>query len=351
MKGLDWKSNDLLRGNRSHEGDIVILCDPDTLGHVLNMVMSKGTTTGTAPAGFTHPFTVGAPKSYTMEIKKGLYAQRFYGVFIDKVTLEFADGQMQATLSVKAMGQFSVGSVAVALTGVGMTTLVMDDEYDINPTRGLAVGDILNINGTEATILTVAANGTSVTFASATITAGIGTPVFLKPMTVTQPTLYDPFYFGNLFAGVGIDVASSVTASASRAVATPIYDLKIVINNNLFSQNGSNRMDPVQIFTTTKEAQIELSQIFQNVLQRQSWSDRTKQAMTFVFWGKFLDAAYTIQEKCVMTFNRVKLIEDPNDLKVGELIMDTEKFEVLWDNTDGAAMAISLVNRSAGTVY
>ena len=34
MKGLSWKSDDLLKGPRKHEGDLVVLCDPDNLGHL-----------------------------------------------------------------------------------------------------------------------------------------------------------------------------------------------------------------------------------------------------------------------------------------------------------------------------
>lgn len=355
MRGIDWKSMDLLRGNRQHEGEIVVLCDPDSLGHILNMIMLKGSTTGSAPNGFTHPWTIGAPKSYTMEIKHGLYAQRFFGVYIDKVKFDFSEGNLQATLSVAAMGQFSIGTVGVALTGAAMTTLVLDDEYDISPSRGIVVNDVIGIELTaggfvEVTVLTVNANGTTVTFASTSITAAVGKSVYLKPLTVTQPTLFDPFYFGNLLVGFGATASGSAT-NATQALSTPIYDLTIEFNQNLFRQNGSNRMDPVQIIPRTKEAQIELTRLFTDPLQRQAWQDRTKQAFTMIFLGKYIDTAMTIQEKLTLTFNKVKMIEDPNDITVGELITDKEKLEVLYDSGDAAAMSASLINRTAGTVY
>ena len=135
MKGLNWKGNDMLRGFRTHEGTITVLADPDTLGHFLNMTMAKGSTTGTAD-GYTHPFTVGSSKTYTMDIKKGLYVQRYFGVMIDEFTLEFADGKLQIVAKVSAMGQFSIASVGVATSGA-VTSLTLDDEYDIAPNRGL----------------------------------------------------------------------------------------------------------------------------------------------------------------------------------------------------------------------
>lgn len=351
MKGLDWKANDLLRGNRSHEGDVVALADPDTLGHFLNMVMLKGSTTGSGTVGYTHPFTVGAPKSYTFEIKKGLYAQRYYGVYVDTLKLDFVDGQLQITASIKAMGQFSIGSVGVALTGAGMTSLTLDDEYDLAPNKGLVVGDVITVGGVDLTLTSVDAGGLAVGFASTSVTAAIGDPVYLKPQSVSLPTLYDPFYFGNLLVGISDTAANAATAASALATATPIYDLSITLKNNLFAANGTGRFDPVFIGARTKEGQIALKQLFNSVSQRQKWMDRVKQSIVIVASGKAIKADFTTKELLTLTFNNVKQTDHDNALTVGDYIMDDQTFEVLYDNSDGAAMSASLVNRSAGTVY
>ena len=350
MKGITWKSSDLLRGNRTHEGDVVVLGDPDTLGHFLNAVMTKGSTTGDAD-GYTHPFTVGNGDTYTIEIKRGLYTQRYFGVYIDTLKLDFLDGQLQITASIRAMGQFSVGSVGVALTGAGMTSLTLDDEYDINPNRGLVIGDVLNINGTDVTLTSVNANGHDVGFASTSVTASVGDNVYLKPQTASIASLQDPFYFGNMLVGFGVDAAAAATAAAAVSTATAVYDLSITLKNNLFSQNGSSRFDPVQIFAQTREAQIQLKQIFESAVQRQKWADRTKQAMVIIGKGKFIKSDFSTQEKITLTFNKVKLLENENAIKVGEAIVDEQSFEVLYDSSDAAAMSASLINRTAGTSY
>ena len=350
MKGIAWKSSDLLRGNRVHEGDLVALGDPDTLGHFLNMVMKLGSTTGDAD-GYTHPFTVGDPQSYTIEIKKGLYAQRYFGVLIDELKMDFSEGQLQLTSSIKAMGQFSVASVGVALTGAGMTDLILDDQYDISPNRGLVVGDIIVVGGVDVTIATVAADGFTVTFLSTVVTASVGDPVYLKPQTASIASLQDPFYLGNMLVGIGADETAATAASASRTLATPVYDMSISIKNNLFAQNGSTRFDPVTIVPRTKEAQIALKQLFENVSQRQDFYDKTKQAITISALGKFIKDDFTTQESLTLTFNNVKLMTSDNAIEVGELIADTQEFEVLYDSVDGAAMSASLVNRTAGGSY
>lgn len=350
MKGHDWQGNDLLRGNRSHEGELSVLADPDTLGHILNMVFTKGTTTGDAD-GYTHPFTVGNGDSYTFEIKKGMYAQRFFGVHADEVTLEFDEGQLVANMSVKAMGQVGIMSLGVALTGAGMTDIVLDDEYDLNPSRGLVVGDVLVIGSDEVTILTIDADGVTITFASATLTYSVGEAIYLKPQTVIQPSLQDPFYMGNALVGIGADESTATTNAGAKATATPAYDMAITFRNNLFAQNGTSQFDPVTIAPRTREAGVNLSQLFESEAQRQAFLDRAKQAITAIFKGKFIKSDFTTQELLTLKCHKVKLIENDNALEVGEFIKDEQNFAVLYDDTDAKALTVELVNRTAGTDY
>lgn len=350
MKGVSWKGNDLLRGNRTHEGDIVILCDPDNLGHILNLAMAKGSTTGDATNGYTHPFTTGAGKSYTFEISKGAYAMRLFGVYIEEVKISFSDGQMQATLSITAMGQFSVGELGVALSG-SVTTLTFDDNYDINPTRGLAVGDVVTIGTDNLTILTIAANGYGITFTSTPLTYSVGEQIYLKPLTVSNPTLQDPFYMGNVLVGVGVDETAATTAASTRATATPVYDVEISFKTNPFKKNGTSRFDPTQIIPGTREATITLSRLLENENQRTAFLSRTKQAITLVATGKNIKTDFTTFELLTMKFYKVKLVENENALSVGELIYDKQTFEVLYDDVAAKAMDVTLINRTAGTVY
>lgn len=350
LKGNNWKGNDLLRGNRMHEGQIVVLADPDNLGHILNMVMTKGTTTGDSTNGYTHPFTVGNGDSYTFEISKGGYAQRYFGVYVDEVTIGFQDGQMQLTLSIKAMGQFSVAQLGVATSGL-VTSLTLDDNYDIAPNRGLVVGDKIVIGSNELTLTSVDAGGLLVGFTSTSLTYSIGEQIYLKPLTVSNPALQDPFYLGNILVGVGVDETAATTAAGSRSTATPVYDLEIKIKNNLFSQNGSSRFDPVQIIARTREAMVTLKRLLESENQRTALMHRTKQAITLIATGKNINPDFSTSELLTVKFNNVKLIESDNALAVGELIADAQQFEVLYDDTDGQAMQATLVNRSAGTVY
>lgn len=350
MKGIDWKSNDLLRGNRTHEGEIVMLGDPTTFAHILNMTMAKGATSGNGADGYTHPFTIGTNKTYTIEIKKGLYAQRYFGVQIDDLKITFSDGQMELTAGIKAYGQFAIAEVGVATAGA-VTSLTLSDVYDIAPNRGLVIGDVIVIGAQELTLTSVNANELAVGFTSTSITSSVGDKVYLKPQSATQSTLSDPFYFGNIFVGTGVDETAATIAAGARTTSTQVYEMTINFKNNLFQANGNNRMDPAQIMPRTKEASIEFKHLFDSVETRQKWLARTKTAITIVGRGHYIKTDYTTQEAFTFKFYNTKLIENENPLEVGEFIYDQEMIEVLYDNTAGKAFDGSVINKTAGTVY
>jgi len=353
IKGLGWKNSDMLRGFRSHEGEVVVLGDPDTIGHFLNMVFNKSATSGDATNGYTHTFVATTPSAmpdtYTVEIKKGDHVVRYFGVRVDEMKLEFSDGQLQITASIKAMGAFQSANLGVTSAGA-VTSITLDDEYDISPNRGLAVGDKLDCGGVEIVLTSVNSNGIAVGFSSITVGKSAGEKIFLKPLTVTLPTLQDPFYLGNIIAGFGAD-ESTATTNATQSASTPLYDLAITFKNNLFSQNGSNRIDPVLVSPTLTEAQIECKQLFADTTQLNKWLTRAKQAITFKFQGKFIKTDFTTQELLTLKFHNVKLLENGEPLKVGEFIMDEQAFEALYDSVDAKAITCTLVNRTAGTAY
>lgn len=345
MKGVAWKSDDLLRGSRNHEGPVVVLADPDNLGHLLNMCFKKGATSGSASNGWIHPFTVGAPKSYTIEIGKGGYAQRYTGAKGENLKLEFVDGKLQATLDIAAMKQFSVATLAEDLSG-STTFFTLKQDYDLNPTDGLAVDDVITVGGVDATITEIDANGIKVTFSEVEIEASIGDPVKLKAQTPSFGSLVEPFYQGNALVGIEGTEASATASAASKTLATPIYELTLDKIANLMKAPASGSMDPIKILPGMQEAKLTISQLFENEQQHQSWLDRTKQAITAIISGKAIGTAL---EKLTMIFPNVKLLTNEEPLDVGEYIFDKQDFEVLMGNT--FAINVELVNRSASTMF
>ncbi len=351
IKGLDWKADDVLKGPRTVEGDIQVFADPDTLGHLLNMCYAKGTTTGSAGDGYTHPFLPGEGKSYCFEIGRGVYAQRIWGVRGDNLKLEFQDNKLRATLSIKALGQFNGASLAVALTGAGMTSAVLKQDYSTKPTEGLVAGDVINVGGVDVTLLTVAADGVTVTFASTSITASIGDPVYLKAQTPSYSSIVEPLYLNNALVGVSNTSANADTAAATKATATPCYNILINLKQNLLDAPATGSAGPSVLLNQVKEAGLELSRLFENPQQFQHWIETVKQAVTMIVKGRFIKSDYSTWELFSIKFHNVKLIENEQPMDVGQYIFDKQKFEALYDGGDAKSVEISLVNRTAGTSY
>jgi len=353
MKGLSWKSDDLLQGERKHEGDIVIYADADSLGHFLNMTLLKGTTTGSS-TGYTHPFTVGEPDSYTIEIQKGPFAVRYFGVKADSLRLEFEDGLLKATASIKAMGQFSVATLKENLSG-SVTSLKLAHNYDDKPNTGLVVGDTITLkldSGAyqDIVITSVNTDGETIGFGALSITATAGNPIYLKAQTPSYTGLSKPLMKGNTLVGIASTSALATTNAGAKATATPIYDLIIDIKNNLFDAPATGSKDPYQLLTQLRESQITISRLFESEDQRQKWLDMTKQAITIITLGSVISGGST-KEQLTIKFHKVKLLENNYTAELGSLIQEDQSFEVLYDSTDAMALEVSLVNKTAGTSY
>lgn len=351
IKGLSWKSDDVLKGARMIEGDLVVLADPDALGHLFNMVYAKGSTTGNGTDGYTHPFTVGEGKYYSIEIARGIYAQRIWGVRGENMKLDFQDNKMQGTLAIKALGQFMSASLATALTGAGMTTAVLSVNSSPRPADGLVVGDVIIVGGVEATLTSVNADGKTVGFASTAITAAVGDAVFLKAQTPSYSGLAEPFYMSEALVGVAATSSAADTAAASASTATPCYSLSTNFKNNLLDAPATGYAGAAALLNQVREADLELKTLYTDPTMFQQWLEYVKRAVTIITTGRFIKSDLSTSEKLTIKYHDVKAITTEEPLEVGSYIFDTRKFEVLYDTGDAAAIEISLVNRTAGTVY
>jgi hypothetical protein len=315
------------------------------------MAYTKGVTTGSAPDGYTHPFTPGEGDSYSLEISRGASAQRIWGARIDNLKLEFQDNKLVATASIKALGQFNGASLAVALTGAGMTSVVLKQDYNAKPTEGLVAGDVITVGGVDLTLLTVSADGVTVTFASTAVTASIGDSVILKAQTPSYTSIVEPLYLNNALVGIAATSAAADTAAGSKATATPCYNISINLKQNLLDAPATGSAGPSVLLNQVKESQIELSRLFENPTQYQKWIETTKQALTMIVKGRFIKTDLSTWESFTIKAHNVKQETDEQPLDVGAYIFDKQKFEALYDTVDAKSIEITLVNRTAGTSY
>lgn len=348
LKGLDWKSDDLLRGETKVEGPLSVLADPEALGHILNMCYSKTSTSGDATDGYTHVFDPGEGKSYSLDIPRGDYGLRIWGVRGDNLNLSFQNNRLVASLNIKALGQFFSASLAAALTGAGMTSLTLSTESDPRPAEGLAAGDVLIIGSTEVTITTVSADGKTVNFSSTSITASVGDPVYLKAQTPSLGTQRNPFYLTNALVGFGDDETEATTAAGTKSTASFCYDIVLNLLNNLFDAQASGKK---VLLNQVKEANFQVARFFETPIEYQKWIERIKEAATIIITGQPIKSDLSTSEKLMIKLHKIKAMTNDNPLDSGQYIFDRQNFEVLYDSVDGASVGITIVNRTAGTSY
>lgn len=350
MKGLDWKSDEVLRGSRTIEGDIVLYGDVETLAHLFNMTYAKGSTTGSGSIGYTHPFTVGEGKSYTIEFKRDAYAQRFFGVRGDNVKVEYENNKAKATIHVIALGEFYAASLAAALSGAS-TSAVLSTEQDPRPAAGLVAGDVLIIGGTEVTLTSISSDKKTVNFASTSITAAAGSAVFLKAQAVSLATQRKPLSMASTLVGIGADSSAADTAAGDRATATPCYQIATTLKNNTYSAPATGYSGAAAILNQVREAEVTLRRLFTDPTQYQEWIERVKTAITVIATGEFIASDLSTSESLTVKYHKTKKVQHEEALETGSYVFDAQTFEALYDATDGKAVEITIVNRTAGTAY
>jgi hypothetical protein len=232
-----------------------------------------------------------------------------------------------------------------------MTAAVLKTDYDLRPTDGLCIGDVINVGGVDITLTGVNADGKTLAFAATTVTAAIGDPVFLKAQTASFPALQEPFYFGNALVGVAATSALADTAAASRTTATPCYDVGVEIDNNLLSSPASGYTGPAALLNQIRSGILDLARLFTDPTQYQKWIENVKQAVTIIATGRFIKTDFSTSELLTIKMNKTKLMTNEQPLEVGQYIFDRQKLELLYDSGDAAAITITLVNRTAGTSY
>lgn len=347
--GIDWASNKMLQGQREVGGSVTIQADPDSLGYFLDMLYKKGSTSGSGSVGYTHPFTVDSANYYTIELLRGNAVHRYVGCQITKMEMSFKDGHMQIKSDIVGRGSFTVATLKTALTGAGMTSVELDEEFDPEPANGLVAGDVIMVQEddgsfTDVTIATVASDKKSITMSSTTVTASAGALIQLKEQTPSYSALQRPFRFGQMLVGFGADQSAADANVASYALATPVDELKLTLDRNISRRHASGKNDALTL-VGNGDGELTVKKLFEDGATQQQWLDIAKKACTILITGD--NIATTYYASLTIQLHNIKPSANDNKLSKGEYVYDETTFMVEYDDSDAAAVDISLVNKTA----
>jgi hypothetical protein len=343
------------KGQRTHKGVLKVLAEPKTLPHLMNMILKKGTTTQSGSV-YTHPYTLDndtpAYASYTVEIAKGGVLHRYYGVEISKIAPVFEDNVMKLTLSVSALGQFSIAPITSAAT----TAVMLATDYDDAPNKGIVAGDTLVFvkvtGGTsdtfeEKVVASVNVNGTGLVVASLVGTYTTGDYCYIKQQSLT-PTLGDPFKWSALQFCFGDTAAAALTAIQENIEKGSTFE----IINEFEDENGAMRsgsLDPTALVRKQGDVTLTIKKSFKDYKEYERFLSLRKRALVIRAYGALISGS--TKNEFRITINNVKVKESPTPLTTGEIIYLEQVLSGQYDTSDLQGMAVTIVNDVAGASY
>lgn len=278
--GNKWKRYQTVQGQRGHAGSFVVMAEPNTAGHFFNMLLTKGTTTGSGP--YTHPFTVSVtdPKSYTVDIKKGRHVHRYLGVEASSITPEWEDNEMRFNVSASGLKSWE-GREISTVTGAGPYTITFTTTYDPSPTTGLIVGDLIQVYDVSLdtyidAIVDTIENGTQITVSENVSAGTAGDFVTLRASTPSY-TILTPF----LWSRTEFCFADTA-ANALSATHTPLeVDSGWNIMHDFEDEEGAKRsgsFDPASLPRLQVDAEFTARKFFDTPLDQKQYNAIAKNA-------------------------------------------------------------------------
>ncbi len=337
IMGLKAMRFTTIQGQRDYQGDISFLGEPNTAGYVFDMLLRKGTTTGDGP--YTHPFTLSTtdnPNSYTVDIKRGRFVYRFFGVEARAISAEFEDNSMRLNASVSALGMFAPSEI----TNVNTNTLTLSTAFSSTPTKGLVASDLIRIfraNGTVVDTTVSSLTDTTVTVASAG-SAQNGDIVCIRPATPTY-SLVDVFQFARSQFKFGADASAALSANH-----TPVQEgsgwniIHAMLPDEGRKASGSH--DPVSLVRGLGDIEINTRIFHDTPDDERRFVAHEKRAIVI---SHLAGTGYELR----ITGNNLAIAEKPVNLEVGEVLFSEAVFKARYDTSDGAMFGVTVINNIA----
>lgn len=336
-----------LQSTRDHKGDITVMAEPNTTAQLLDMLLNRTSTTGSAGL-FTHAFDLTAvdSNSYTWDISSGNIVTRYFGFKASKIAPVWNKTELQWKVTGSALGSFQGRTLSGAPTGSGPYTVPFDTSYDPKPTMGLVVGDLIRfykatsgvtIDATVASIV----DGTHITTTTDVSTLVTGDAVYLRPATVAF-TLLPTFIWPKTEFRFADSAANALTAAQLRVETGSSWD----VSHDFESDSGAARsggFDPAALVRKTGNATFTVKRFFDTPTDLQNANRLTNTAAAVrLFSGN------ANQYEARFIFNQ--MVTDGTiapSIKSGEINYSELKYHLDFNQTDGKGYQVLVTNALA----
>ena len=339
VKGNRNMVQDILSGLRTHRGSVEFLAEPNTTGHVFNMIMTKGAPSGSGP--YTHPFTVGDSENYyTVDLKKGLYVHRYIGVKANSVSPVYTENEAHLNVDLTALKHFEVATLSGTPTGSGPYVVTLSTDYDPSPTTGLVAGDVIAFddgsNVTNATVASVTGVTTFTTSTNVTSFAS-GTKVRLRALTPSF-TLLTPFMWARTEYRFGADASTALSATHTPGDEGTEWTLTHS-NESDDGAHTTGTFDPSDLRRTNFGATCTFVRVYENDDERVKYLENDKQAVVIRMF-----AGNTSSYELRITLNNIKAITEPVETAFETITKITSTYASQYDSSDAQAVDVKVIN-------
>lgn len=276
--GNKWARFQTVQGQRGHTGSFTVMAEPNTVGYFFNMLLTKGSTTGSDP--YTHPFTVSAtdPKSYTIDMKKGRHVYRYLGVEASEISPDWEDNEMRLNITASALKSWE-GREISTVTGSGPYTITFKTGYDPSPTTGLIVGDLIQIydvslNAYIDAVVDTIENGTQITVSENVSAGTAGDFVTLRASTPSY-SLLTPYLWSRTEFRFAADASTALSAThtalekdSTWTIMHPFEEDEGAMRSGSFDPASLPRLQADAEFTVRKFHDTPLDQLQFNSLAK-----------------------------------------------------------------------------------
>lgn len=339
--GGKFGTYNVLQGQRDHSGDVTVMAEPNTTGRLFDMLLVKGTTTGSDP--YTHPYTLSTstnPKSYTVDISTGNIVKRYWGVGASSISAEWQDNELRWKIAVSALGSFQGREIATIST----ITLTLTTTYDPAPNKGLVVGDLVRVYKAatgatlNTTIATVNADGVTITLADSAASFAAGDMIHLRPATPSFSTLQSFLWSKTQFC---FGATASAALSATHTPLDPGTTFEVIHGfSKSEGEKRSGSFDPASLVRSLGDARFSIKKFFDTPEDVKRFNALEKYAVVIRCY-----AGSTNQYEARITLNNIKTDNPAASIKSGGEINYSE-FDYIpqQDSSDGQGMDVKVLN-------
>lgn len=329
-----------IKGQRDFTGEIELIAEPNSVGYLLDMLLTRTSTTGAGP--YTHVFGLSAvtnPNSYTLDLLTGQSVFRYYGVEARELTQDFRDNKMHTTAMISALGAFTVREIA-GVAGTGPYTVTLKTDYDSSPTTGLVVGDLIRFflaNGTtvDSTIVSIPTGTTFTVTANPTVAAG--DYVTLRAQT-TSLSFVDWFQWAKTQYKFGATSTAALSAAQTQLEKGSNWH----IFHHMLPNEGAKRSgsyNPLSLIRGLGDINFNSKIFFDTPDEHNRFLASYKRAVAIQHL-----AGSTNQYSMQVLINNMIAENDNTDLNVNNLLWNEVNWKTVYDPTDAQQFSVTLVN-------